>query len=103
MPTFRLDPRYQFRNLKNLTIPELIPALVNLIIIASVVLFVFSFLLGGLKMILSGGNKEKTEEATRQILNAVIGIVIVFSTWAIIAFIEKFFGVELTTLELPRI
>ena len=74
-----------------------------MLIIASVVLFLFSFLLGGIKMIISGGDKEKMGVATRQIVNAIIGIVIVFSTWAIISFIEQFFGVKLTSLDIQSI
>ena len=100
----RLDrPPYEFRNLRNLTIPQMIPAFINLVIVAAVVLFVFSLLLGGLKFILSGGKKEATEEAGRQVLNALVGILIVFSTWAVISLLEQFFGVELTTLEFPRV
>jgi len=98
----RIDkPPPEFANLRNLTIPKLIPPLINLVIIAAVVLFIFSLLLGGLKLILSGGNKEKTSEAWRQVLNALLGIAIVFGTWAIITFLEQFFGVELTTIQLP--
>jgi len=100
----RLDtPPPEFRNLRNLTIPGMIPAFVNLVIIAAVVLFLFSLLLGGLKFIVSGGNKESTEVAGRQVVNAIVGIIIVFSTWAVISLIEEFFGVELTTLEFPRL
>ena len=97
----KLSP--EFSNLKNLTIPKLFPPLINLIIIVSVVLFLFSFLIGGIKMIISGGDKEKMQEASRQVINAIIGIIIVFSTWALISLIEQIFGVKLTTLQLPRI
>jgi len=100
----RLDtPPPEFNNLRNLTIPKMIPAFINFAIIVAVVLFLFSLLLGGLKFILSGGKKEVTEEAGRQVLNAIVGIIIVFSTWAIISLLEQFFGVELTTLQFPRI
>jgi len=100
----RIDtPPPEFRNLRNVSIPKLIPAFINLVLIAAVVLFVFSLLLGGLKFILTGGDKEKTAEAGRQVLNAILGIVIVFSSWAIISLIEQFFGIELTTLEFPSI
>ena len=100
----RLDtPPPEFRNLRNLTIPGMVPAFINLVIIAAVVLFLFSLLLGGLKFIVSGGNKESTEVAGRQVLNAIIGIIIVFSTWAVLSLIEQFFGVELTTLQFPRV
>jgi len=93
----------EFSNLKYLTIPKIFPPIINLIIVISVVLFLFSFLLGGIKMIISGGNKEKMQEAQRHLINAIIGIIIVFTTWAIISLIEQMFGVSLTTLELPRI
>jgi len=93
----------ELKNLRNISIPKLIPPLVNLIIITSVVLFLFSFLIGGIKMIISGGDKERMGDASRQVINAIIGISIVFSTWAIISLIEQFFGVKLTTLQLPRI
>jgi len=100
----RLDtPPPEFRNLRNLTIPGMIPAFINLVIIAAVVLFLFSLLLGGLKFIVSGGNKESTEVAGRQVVNAIVGIIIIFSTWAVISLIEQFFGVELTTLQFPRL
>ena len=100
----RLDtPPPEFRNLRNLTIPGMIPSFINLVIIMAVVLFLFSLLLGGLKFIVSGGNKESTEVAGRQVLNAIIGIIIVFSTWAVLSLIEQFFGVELTTLQFPRV
>jgi hypothetical protein len=100
----RLDtPPPEFSNLRNLTFPEIIPAFINLVIIVAVILFLFSLLLGGLKFILSGGKKETTEEAGRQVLNSILGIIIVFSTWAVISFLEDFFGVELTTLEFPQI
>jgi hypothetical protein len=100
----RLDsPPPEFRNLRSLTIAGMIPALVNLVIVAAVVLFVFSFLLGGLKFILSGGKKEATQEATRQVINAIVGLVLVLLTWSVISFLEDYFGVELTTLTFPRI
>jgi len=94
------QPPPEFRNL---SIPKMIPALINLVIIVAVVLFLFSLLLGGIKFILSGGNKENTEEAGRQVVNAIIGLVIVFSTWAIISILEQFFGVELTTLSFSSV
>ena len=100
----RLDtPPPEFRNLRNLTIPGMLPSFINLVIIMAVVLFLFSLLLGGLKFIVSGGNKESTEVAGRQVVNAIIGIIIVFSTWAVLSLIEQFFGVELTTLQFPRV
>lgn len=63
--------------------------------------FVFSLLFGGLKWILSGGKKERVDEAKNQIVNALIGILIVFSAWGIINFISVFFGINLLTFNIP--
>lgn len=52
-------------------------------------------LTGGLKMILSQGKKEYVDAAYKHLINAFIGLVIVFSVWAIISFIEGAFGVNI--------
>lgn len=52
-------------------------------------------------MILSGGKKENVDAANRHIINAFVGLVIVFSTWAILSFIESAFGVNIVLLKPP--
>ena len=56
---------------------------------------------GGLKFILSGGKSEKFDEAKRQIINALIGVIIVFTTWASLGLISRFFGIDLLNFEIP--
>ena len=41
---------------------------------------------GGLMMIISGGSSEKTGQAKTILTNAVIGLIIVFTSWVIINF-----------------
>jgi len=98
-----LLPQAQFSNLTNITIVGLISAAVNLVLVVAALLFFFNFMIGGIKMILSGGNKDKMDTARRQIVNAVLGAVIVFSTWAIFGLIQDFYGINLLTIEIPRL
>lgn len=48
-------------------------------------------LLGAFAWITSGGNKEAVDKARDKIMNAVIGIVLVFAVLAIVGLIEKLF------------
>lgn len=94
-------PRGQFTPLSKITIPGLISSFINIFLILASLLFVFNLLMGGIKIILSGGEKEALDTAKRQILNSLLGIVIVFSSWAILLQVSQFFGVNLLVFEIP--
>ncbi len=98
-----LLPKGQFTPLENVTISGLINAAINLILVVAAILFVFSLLIGGIKIILSGGAKDKTEDARRQLVNAFVGIFIIFSVYAAMNFISQFFGIDLLTFEIPTL
>lgn len=73
----------------------LINNLVKMIfIIASVGLFIM-FLYGGLRFILSQGDKAQTEAARNIITYAVIGFAIVALSFALVRIIETFFGISI--------
>lgn len=86
-----------------ITIGRLLGGLANLVIIVAAVAFFFMLILGGVQWITSGGDKAKTESARSQITAAVVGLIIVFSTWAIITFIEAFFNVNIRYFTIPSI
>lgn len=85
----------QFANINNWSLTGIVVAVINLIIVFSVIAFVFQIFLGGFKFILAGGDKERTQNATRGMKNAFIGILIVFGTYAIVNLMENFLGVPL--------
>ncbi len=94
-------PKGQFTPLENVTVQGLINAAVSIILVVAALLFVFSLLSGGVKMIASGGSKDKMDEAKRQLSNSLIGIFIVFSAWAAMSLVSTFFGIDLLTFEIP--
>jgi lipoprotein signal peptidase len=96
-------PQGQFTPLEEVTIPGLINAAIIITLIVAAVLFVFSLLAGGIKMILSGGKGDKVDEAKRQLVNALVGVFIVFSAWAAMNFLSTFYGVNLLTFEIPTL
>lgn len=76
-----------------------IPALIGwaiqiLFIVAGLVAFVY-LLLGGIKWITSGGDKGQVEAARNQIIQALIGLVVVFAAWGMIVLVEVLTGIGL--------
>lgn len=99
----KLIPEGQFSGLGGITIPGIVSAGIRFIlVIAALVSFVF-LIIGGIKWITSGGDKEGTSQAQSTITSALIGLVVVFAAWAIMKLIETFFGIEILTLTIPTI
>lgn len=90
-------------NLGELTIGGIISGIIRLLVIVAAVLFFLWLVLGGIKWITSGGDKAKTEEARQQITAALVGLVIVFSAWAIAQLINTLFKVDLFNLQIQEI
>lgn len=81
----------------NIRLTTLIPALINMALIFAVVIFFFMFIAGGIKWITSGGDKEGAKGAQGMLTAAVVGLVIIFSAWAIKSLVYNFFGLGSST------
>src|SRR3989344_9035907 len=92
-----------FENLTNLSFSKLITAGIQLVMVLAAIIFFFILVIGGIKWITSGGDKGQTEAARNQITAALVGLVIVFAAWGIIALIKTFFGVDRFSLTIPTI
>ncbi len=77
-----------------------LPALIGFALVAGVVIFMLVFLIGAITWITSGGDKAKMESAKSRVSTALVGLVILFSTFAIIALIEGFFSINILTLDI---
>ena len=58
-------------------------------------LVAYNILQGALGWVQSAGDKEKVDKARQRITSAIIGLIILFATLALIALIEQVFGVGL--------
>lgn len=96
-------PGGQFERLGELHVSGVVSAAIRLLlVIAALISFIF-LIVGGVKWITSGGDKEGTAKAQSTITAALIGLLIVFAAWAIIRLIETFFGIQILTLTIPEI
>ena len=62
-------------------------------LIAAVLVFAF-LIMGGIEWITSGGDKNKAESARNKITSAVIGLVIVAASYAIVNLVVQFLGFD---------
>ncbi|KKQ51563.1 hypothetical protein A2865_00455 [Candidatus Woesebacteria bacterium RIFCSPHIGHO2_01_FULL_39_17] len=97
-----LLPGGQFSGLSNITIANIVTALITLVLVLAALIFFFILIWGGIQYITSGGDKGQTEAARGKITAAFIGLLIVFAAWAAISLVQSFFGVNITTLNIPN-
>lgn len=90
-------------NAANFSIGGIISWAVTAIVVVAGLIFFFMLVIGGLRWVLSGGDKAATESARGQITAALIGLVIIFSAWAIAKLVEVVFGVSILNVSIPAI
>lgn len=79
---------------------RLLPALISGGLVAGAVIFFIMLLIGAIQWISSGGDKAATEAARGRITNAIVGLVILLSLFAIANLLGSFFGVNILRLNL---
>lgn len=82
---------------------DLVSGALQFILVAAAIIFFLMLVVGGVKWILSGGDKAHTEGARNQITAALVGLVIVFSAWAIASLVNAFFGINIFDLTIKSI
>ncbi len=84
---------------------SLLSAVINLILVLAVVLAVVYFIYGGIKWILSRGDKEQIDKAKSHIVASVVGLGIVFLAFFIVNVVFGFFfpGKSIEDLTLPSL
>ena len=87
----------------NITPTRYVTAAINILLgAAGIAAFIF-LLWGGIQWILAGGDKEGTEKARKKIPNALIGLAVVFSAYALLYIIRVLFNVDVISLNLNNI
>jgi hypothetical protein len=87
--------------LTNITFGGIVSGLISFVMIIAALVFFFMLVMGGIQWMLSGGDKAGAEAARNKITAALIGLVIVFSAWAIVQLVNAVFGVNILNLTLP--
>lgn len=83
--------------------PSLVSAIINILLIVAVIIALVFLIYGGIRWILSGGDKTAVESARNHIIAAIIGLVIVLLAFFIINLIGGLFGININKLTLPQL
>jgi hypothetical protein len=70
-----------------------IQTIISIFFIFGLVYFIYHFILAGYKMIASQGDPKKYEEAQHALLYSLIGIIIIFSVFALLKLVGTIFGI----------
>lgn len=74
--------------------------LITIFLIVAVVVAFFFLVMGGIRYITSGGDREAAEAARSQITKAVIGLLLVFIAYAILRLLGEMLGINLVLINL---
>ena len=86
-----------------INIGNLITALVSVFLVLATIAALLYFVLGGLSWIVSDGEKAKLEQARNKITQAILGLIVVASAWAIWSLVGNFFGLDVTKMQFPTL
>ena len=85
---------------------KLFSGIIAFLLVAGAIWALLQLLIRGLNWISSGGDKGKLEASQQKIQQAIIGLGIVFASWAIFGVVLKFLGVSgpggALNLKLPK-
>jgi glycerol uptake facilitator-like aquaporin len=85
---------------------NVIQAIISIFLLVAVVYFIWHIVMAAYHLIASNGDPKKYEESQRAIINAAVGLIIVFAIFAILKFAGAVLGVpglENLTLTWPSL
>lgn len=84
-------------------IKNFVSGAIGLAFVVGTVIFFFMLIFGAIQWISSGGDKQALEGAKGRVTNAIIGLVILFSLFAVLSLINTFFGIKIMTLDIQSL
>ncbi len=96
VPGFTFDPPPNVPNTSTISLSNIIQTGIVLLFIVAVILATVFLIWGGIQWIMSGGDKQKIEQARARIIYAIIGLVVTFAAFLIISTIGHVFRINLS-------
>ena len=85
------------------TLQTFIGQLIQIGLISGIVIFFFMLLTGGVQYLTAGGDKEGVQKAAKRIFHSLVGIVLLFSVFAITTLVSSLFGINLLSFNIPTL
>jgi hypothetical protein len=81
----------------------IVSRIIQLLFVIAVIIAIFFLVWGGIKWIMSSGDKAKIEAARSTIIGGIIGLILVFLAFFVVQLIANIFGININNLVLPNI
>lgn len=81
----------------------LVGSVITAIFVIAVIIALAFLIFGGIKWILSGGDKAGVEGARNMIVASIVGLIIVFLSYFVLNLVLSLFGLSFTDLRIPPI
>ena len=83
----------QFSNLASYTLNgQFISAVITMLFIIAIIIALIYLIWGGIKWIMSGGDKAALQAAREHVIAAIVGLVVIFLAYFIVNFVLGIFG-----------
>ena len=76
------------------SVENIVKSALNVLLFVAFIAALVFLVVGGIRWILSGGDKEGTAKAKGTVTSALIGLAIVLASWLLINIILQFFGIS---------
>ena len=76
------------------TVQKIIQIGITILFVGAIVITFFYLIQGGIQWIVSGGDKQRIEQARLKLTYAVVGLVVVLLAFFIINFVSGFFNIK---------
>ena len=90
-------------NFKASDFGKVVGNVITTLLIIAVIIAIFFLIWGGIKWILSGGDKAKVESARNTIIGGIVGLVLAFLAYFIVTLVAGLFGLNIASLTLPNL
>jgi hypothetical protein len=90
-------------NISSNNLGGMVSNIITILFIVAALIALFFLIWGGIKWILSGGDKAKVESARSTIIAALIGLIITFLAFFLLTFVLGLFGISVTNFTLPNL
>jgi hypothetical protein len=89
----------------NSTVENLVPKIISTVLFIAFLAALLFLIWGGIKWIMSGGDKEGAGKAKETVTSALIGLAIVLGSWILVNVVLTLFGSSggLTKLNMPQL
>lgn len=101
--TIDITPSGNYAVLNDYKPSQFVTTAINMLLGAGGVMAFIYLLWGGIQWVTAGGDKDGIDKAKRKIMNALIGLAIVFSSYTILYVIRVLFNINLIQLQIKTI